>query len=137
MAEEKKTYPIPTIQEKVASLIIEMGGDRLETDIVSIMADRELEKRKPVLIQAIDRMGILSAELDKINRTDVKTLNADGSVKDESWSPKRHEEVKKAKEKIDKLTKAFEKAFSNGDLKDLNQLLQPGKQDGKDQAKRS
>lgn len=125
---------IPTIQEKVATLIAGMG-DQLETAIVDNMVDRELQKRQPILVQAIDRLGILTADLDKINREDIETRHVDGSVKDKSYSPKRIEEIKKAKDKIEKLTKAFDKAFTHGDLKDLNQLLQSGKQDGKDQTK--
>jgi len=135
MSAEFLATRIPTIQEKVAELIAKAGGDRLETELVDLLVDREMEKRKPVLVQAIDHMGVLSEELKKIDKPDHKIMNSDNTVKEEGYTPKRLEEIKKTKEKIDKLTKAFEKAFSNGNLKDLNTLLQSGKQDGKDQTK--
>ena len=121
---------VPTIQEQVAAGIAKLGP-RVETTIVDMMVDKELERRTPPIVQGLDRLSEFDVELKKTDKPDVKTLNADGSLKDESYSPKKFEEVKKIKERIQKLTNAINKALDNGDLKELNQLLQSS---GKDKA---
>jgi hypothetical protein len=114
---------VPTIQEKVAEAIANLGP-QVESNVVDVMVDKELQKRTPVIVQGLEKIAEFKVELKKVDRPDVKTLNADGSVKDESYSPKKFEEVKKIKERIEKFTNATNKALTDGDLKELNQLLQ-------------
>jgi hypothetical protein len=124
---------VPTIQEKVAQGIANLGP-QVESTVVDMLVDKELQRRTPPIVQGLDKLGELDGELKKADKPDDRTFNKDGSVKDESYSSKKIEEIKKIKERIQKLTNAINKALDNGDLKELNQLLQQG---GKDKTESS
>ena len=125
---------IKTIQDKVDHQIAETMGIQVEDWVVNHMVDRELQKRGPVIAQALDGHSKLLDELKKIDRPDHIIKDKDQKIIFEGYTSKRSEEVKKLKEKIQKLENVTDKAFKDGDLKDLNQLLQSlnSKQDKKE-----
>lgn len=116
-----------TIQTAVAEQISKIHP-RVESMVVDKLVDRAIEARVVPIAQGMDKLKELEEELKKIDHFDSKTFNADGSVKDQSYSGKRIEELKKLRDRIAKLIGAIQKAFDHGDIKDLNQLLQ-SKQD--------
>jgi histidinol dehydrogenase len=106
-------------------------GPRVESYVVDKIVDRELEKRAVPITQGMDTLTKFEEELKKVDKPDMIARDKEGKVVSEAYSSKRLEEIKKAKEKIEKLHKAIEKAYIHGDVKDLNQLNQSS---GKDKA---
>ncbi len=125
---------IKTIQDKVDLQISETMGVQVEDWVVNHMVDRELQKRGPVIAKALDGHSKLLDELKKLDRPDHIIKDKDQKVIFEGYTAKRSDEVKKLKEKIQKLENATDRAFKDGDLKELNQLLQSfgDKQDKKE-----
>ncbi len=115
---------IKTIQDKVDLQISETMGVQVEDWVVNHMVDRELQKRGPLIAQALDAHSKLEDELKKLDRPDHIIKDKDQKIIFEGYTAKRSDEVKKLKEKIQKLENATDKAFKDGDLKELNQLLQ-------------
>lgn len=126
---------IKTIQDAVLDQIQKLGP-RVESSVVDMMVDKELQKRTPAIVQGLEKLVELEKEYEKTAKPDLVSREIDGTVLSQAYSSKKIEEIKKAKEKVEKLSKAIEKAFEHGDLKDLNQLLQqsgkPDQQSGKD-----
>lgn len=107
-------------------------GPRVESYVVDKIVDRELEKRAVPITQGMDTLAKFEEELKKVDKPDMIARDKEGRIVSEAYSSKRLEEIKKAKEKIEKLHKAIEKAYLNGDIKDLIQLNQSGGQDKKE-----
>jgi len=122
---------VKTIQEKVLDQISKLG-DRVESSVVDMMVDKELNRRTPALVQGLEKLTEFEAEYKKTDKPDVITRDRDGKEISSGYSAKKLEEIKKAGERVSKLEKAIEKAFEHGDLKDLNQLLQQGGKDKKE-----
>lgn len=127
MAESKAL----SIQEEALKQIKDMAP-ALESAIVEELSAIELKRRMVPLVLGLDNLHKLDLEIKKADKPDLKFRTTEGDDV-AAYSDKKLEELKKLREKKDKLIKAWEKAFYEGELNDLNQLNQsfgkPDKQD--------
>lgn len=114
-----------SLQTKVAEMIKTNAPQQVEDKIIAALVDREVNRRSDALTKAIDNLSKMEGERKRIKPDNV-SYNEDGTVKDQSYSKAKTEEIKKLDQKIDKHTKAITKALENQDYGDVYNL-------GKDQ----
>lgn len=127
-----------TIATKVAEMIKESGSERVETEVVSVMVEREIDRRAQAAVQGLDKLAKMENEYKRIDRPDNIQLDAEGKEVSATYSPARIKERKEAREKIGKLEKSLKKALEDGDFNDLyNQVSGGGKSDQPDKQDKS
>ena len=89
------------------------------------MADAEISKRTDILFKAIEKQDAAKSALNKINRDDIIEYVANEPVT--KMSEARFKEIKKAKEGLDKLTKAIEVALTANTADSYNKLVEASK----------
>ena len=122
MSDNTKDSKVSGLLAEVADKIQTSGGainDRLRDDMV----EREVASRVAVLDKAFTRRRELSQALNKVDRADNETFNADGSVASASFSKARLQEIKKAREPLAKLESAMEKALVENDFQKLKEVV--------------
>lgn len=95
----------------------------VESEVIDALVAREVTRRKDLIVKGLDQLDGVNREFYKINKPDIQNFNADGTVANSAYSKDRLEEIKKAAEKVEKLTKALDKAIAKGDLGDLSNLV--------------
>jgi hypothetical protein len=98
---------------------IKGSGEAVRARLVDAMVEKELASRVECLDKAFQRRFELLTNLRKIERPDTETYNADGTVASASYTKARIEEIKKAKEALEKHENALEKALSTNDFSKL------------------
>jgi len=98
-----------TIQEAVAERITK-NSENVANIVIEKLAEIEISKRVDILTKAIVKQEPLEKELKKIDKNDVTTYVEGKQV--DAMSKQRFEDIKKTKEKIEKLTKAIEFALT-------------------------
>lgn len=130
MSDDQNTTQTPADEKTVgaASSLLAEVADRVKgsapqvrAQLLDNMVSRELAKRVDTLDKALQKRTELARDLNKVNRPDQETFNADGSTATQSYTKARLEEIKKAKEALSKLDNAIEKAFT-GDFQKLNEV---------------
>lgn len=122
---------IEDIQTKVLTEIAEAVDGRLASQVADLMVDRELKKRKDAIVPAIDKHAEWTANLKRLeaNPDDIKYGTDFKPVGEPGFTKKKIDEIMQLRQKIEKLEKAIIKAYTDGDLKDVNQLLGSGGKD--------
>ena len=110
-----------TIQEAVAEKITQRGENVANT-VIEKLAEVEISKRVDDITKAVQKQEQLEKDLKKINKNDVVTY-IEGTPA-EVMSKNRFEEIKKGKEKIDKLTKAIDFALTQNSFDAYNKLAE-------------
>lgn len=95
----------------------------VESEVIDTLVAREVARRKDMIVKGLDQLDSVTREFHKVNKPDIQNFNADGTVATSAYSKERLEEIKKAQEKLDKLTKALDKAIAKGDIGDLSNLV--------------
>ena len=113
-----------TIQEKVAEKIAG-SNETISAAVIDKMANTEINKRVDVLFKAIEKQDAAKAALSKINRDDITEYVLGEPVT--KMSEGRYKEIKKAKEGLDKLTKAIEVALTDNTADSYNKLAEASK----------
>jgi len=113
-----------TIQEKVAEKIAG-SNDTISAAVIDKMANTEINKRVDILFKSIEKQDAAKAALSKINYDDI-TEYVDGEPKTK-MSEARYKEIKKAKESLEKLTKAIEIALAANTADSYNKLAEASK----------
>lgn len=108
-----------TIQEAVAEKI-KLSGENVANIVIEKLAEVEITKRVTAITSAVQKQDELEKNLKKINKNDVVTY-VDG-LPTEVMSKNRFEEIKKAKEKAEKLTKAIYFALTENTADAYNKL---------------
>jgi hypothetical protein len=120
MAEQNETK-----DSKAQGLLAEVAdkikgsGDAVRQRLVDAMVEKELAQRVELLDKAFQKRFELLTGLRKIDRADQETYNADGSVATQSYTKARLDEIKKAKEALEKHENALEKALTSNDFSKL------------------
>lgn len=111
-----------------ATTVLADVADRVKTsaplvraNLVERLVNQELTSRVEKLDKALQQRTTLQRDFFKANKPDTETYNADGSVASASYSKTRLEEVKKAREALEKMDNAIEKALT-GDFQKLNEV---------------
>lgn len=110
-----------TIQEAVAEKITQ-SGENVANTVIEKLAEVEISKRVDAITKAIQKQEQLEKDLKKINKNDVVTY-VEGTPT-EVMSKNRFEEIKKGKEKIEKLTKAIDFALTQNSFDAYNKLAE-------------
>ncbi len=124
MAEDTKT-PQQLVQERITERV---GGltVALQASVVDHYVAKEEKRRADLLLRGYDKVNSLTAELAKINKPDLVGFDANGQPVSQNYSQAKIAEMKKAREKLQKLTAAFEQAFGGGPFEPLEKALQGG-----------
>lgn len=113
------------IRAAVAAGVSSLGA-RTRESVVEHFAQAQADKQAKALISGLEKLTTMERDLQKINKPDVQTFNEDGTVASATFSKERIEERKKLNEKIEKLTKAINKADESDDFGDLYNLANAG-----------
>lgn len=123
-----------TINEKIAEKIAGLVPI-VENEVIDLLVAKELKKRSDAIVTA---MGLLEVEERGFKRLvpDSVTYDDNGTATSSGFTKGRIDERKKATVKMEKLTKAIEKAITKGDMSDVYNLAnsKPEKE-GRDQGK--
>lgn len=108
-------------QEMIAEIatLVKGSGEEIVRRYITRSAEQEVAQRVDLLDKAFQKRYELIAALGKVNRADEVKKDADGKVIFESWSDSRREEVKKAKEALEKHENSLEKALTTNDFSKL------------------
>lgn len=106
-----------TLREAVATQIAALSPT-VEQAVIDALVTAETQKRADAIVKGIETLNGFQKELAKINKPDQVSYNADRTVSGESYSKDRLDAIEKITKKIDKLTKALDKALG-GDMGDL------------------
>jgi hypothetical protein len=110
-----------TIQEVTAEKITAISPTIADT-VATNLAQIEINKRVENITKAIAKQDQLAKDLKKIDKNDVDTY-VDGQPHS-AMSKSRFEEIKKAKEKIDNLTKSIDNALTTNTPDAYNKLAE-------------
>lgn len=113
---------MPTIHEKVAERLSDISP-AVTDKVVDLLVDKEVNKRVDNITQGLAKLDDLEKERRKHSKPDVQTYKEDLSPADPQFSKERVDAIQKLNQKIEKLTKALDKAIDAGDFGDLNNLL--------------
>lgn len=123
-----------SVQIKIAESIANISP-KVEDQVVEVLVERELEKRSNAIVKAMDTLSKFEVDLKKI-RPDQTSFSETGEKVSETYSKVKLEEKNKLLQKLDKNTKAINKALETGDYQDVYNLNkqggEPAKQDTAD-----
>lgn len=118
--EDTKQSATTSVLAEVAS-ILKNSAPTVKDRLVAALTERELVKRVDLLDKALVKLRDFKKEVDKIKPQDQFDL--DGNKVATFLSKQQHEDLKKAKEKVQKLEKAFEKALAGEEFDKLSNLV--------------
>ena len=113
-----------TVHDMATEQLAELGPSVM-AEVASRMAQREVQKRADKMVQAIDKIAVLTLDHKKLGPDDVR-YNEAGEKISEAYTKKRIDEINKSKSNIEKLQAAVAKAHSLGDYSDIDKLLGGG-----------
>lgn len=111
-----------TIREAVADQI-KVISPKVGEIVIETFVKIEVEKRAEAIVKGFNKLTEYERVGYKLAKGDVITYNADGSVAAQTFTKERLEETKKNTEKVEKITRALDKALVKGDLSDLLNLV--------------
>jgi hypothetical protein len=112
---------MPTINEQVGEKLKAIAPV-VENKVVDLLVDKEVNRRVEIITQGLGKLEELDRESRKLSKPDVESYDGDGNLSSSGYSKVRKEEREKLAQRIDKLTKAVEKAVG-GDIGDLANLV--------------
>jgi hypothetical protein len=122
MSEDKISPAVQLVADvKEAISKAEQSGD-VRKGAIDFLANEEIAKRRDLLVKALLLRRDAETAVRKASKFDVKNYGADGAVVFEGYSGKAAEELKKAKEKLDKIDKAIAAAISSADYELIRKL---------------
>jgi hypothetical protein len=97
------------------------SGPAVRERVVSALVEREVVARVELLDKALAKRTETEKDLRKL-KPDVENYDADGKLVSSSYSKAKADELKKARESLDKLEKALDKALVDNDFSKLREL---------------
>jgi hypothetical protein len=86
--------------------------------VIEHLVNKELMRRSEAVINGMSELDKLKNEARKM-KPDMISYNLDGSIASSTWSKAKLDEKNKADQKIEKITKAIDKALTDNDYSDL------------------
>jgi len=108
-----------TLLEEVKDIINKSGPD-VRVRVVSALAEKVIVERVELTKKGLDKYNEARGNFRKVNKPDNVFQDATGK-KVELMSTAKVEEVKKAKEALERIEKALEKAFVDNDFTKLQE----------------
>lgn len=93
----------------------------IRSRVVTALVEAESSARADMLSNALIERKKLEGEIKKV-RPDVKTYDEDGKILSESYTKQQVDDLKKLKEKLQKLDKELNKAITEADYEGLKNL---------------
>lgn len=100
---------------------IKQSGPDVYNRLRDAMVEKEISERVSLLDKALQKRFTLMTDLRKVDKPDNEAFNADGSLASGTYSKARLEEIKKAKEALQKHEGALEKALATNDFSKLKE----------------
>jgi hypothetical protein len=100
---------------------IKQSGPEVYNRLRDKMVDTEISERVALLDKGLQKRFTLMTDLRKVDKPDNEAFNADGSLAHGTYSKARLEEIKKAKEALQKHEGALEKALASNDFSKLKE----------------
>jgi hypothetical protein len=116
-----------TKENKAKSLLAEVANrvkgtnDIVQETYITKLVQKEVEQRVDLLDKAMQKRFTCLTELNKINRPDVETFDADGKLASGTYTKDRLKAIKDAKENLAKVENAIDKALA-GDWSKVKEL---------------
>lgn len=116
-----------TKENKAKSLLAEVAervkgsNDLVQEAYISKLVTKEVEQRVDLLDKAMQKRFTCLSELNKVNRPDVETFDADGKLASGTYTKDRLKMIKEAKEALAKVENAIDKALA-GDWSKVKEL---------------
>lgn len=111
-----------TIQEKVAEKIAGSGENIADT-VVNKLAEVEISKRVDILTEAIKKQEGVEKDFNKVDGKNDVTTYVDGKEVT-AMSKGRFDEIKKAKENVEKLNNAIDEALTKNTTEAYTKLYE-------------
>ena len=112
---------MPSVKEVVTERLGSVGPV-VRDKVINILVETEVEKRTTAVVNVVRKLDEAVVALRKVNKPDIETFNADGSVASAQFSKTRLDDIKKAKEVVEKLEAALENAFEKSDFTKVFEL---------------
>lgn len=105
--------PFTKIQQTVATTIAD-SGERVFNEVVSAMADQEIDRRIAATISVVADIHKTGSELNKTRKQTVKTFEIEdpSKIASESYTPDTVKEINVLEKKLAKLNKALDAAYA-------------------------
>lgn len=116
-----------TITTKVAEALAGIGPS-VEADVISALSDREVKKRSEAIVIVYDKLQKLQSDYKKLG-PDLGVYDAAGKETSSGYSKQRIKDRNDLSGKIDKYSKAIEKALA-GDCSDIYNLSRGSDKEG-------
>lgn len=115
---------IVDLQSKVKIGVTNKHRDNLTDDVVNTLVEEVIAERTSKLVAAYKKIQVLQKELNKFKPDIEGTFDSDGNeVTPATFSGKLVKQVKDKKGEISKLETAIEKAVTEADFGQLNNLV--------------
>lgn len=127
MSEEKEKHRQATITEKVAEKI-SACGEHVESSVIDALVEVEVLRRTKIITEAVGFIGNFEKAYKKLDQPDGKVHVGIERTPQVTFSDNRIKEIAKAKETLQRLHAAFNKALNNNkaeDYDELQKLLKP------------
>jgi hypothetical protein len=123
------TVPVVTapVSKSVAlmaevSASVKESAPQVRQRLVAALVEKEVISRVSLLETCLNKRVEAEKELKKASKPDTETFDADGKVVAATFSKSAADALKKARETLDKLDKAMEKALGENDFSKLKEL---------------
>jgi hypothetical protein len=91
--------------------------------VIDSLVEREVAARTDILDKALAKRTELDREIRKLQKPDVEQFDHEGKVMSASFSKARVDELKKAREGLEKLEKAIDKAITDNDFSKVKEIV--------------
>lgn len=130
MTEETNNKPtvkpaIVSLREDLASRLIEVAPSVKDT-VINELVSKEIERRKNIILTALDRDSQLNKDLSKI-KPDCQLFDRAGIMVSESFTKQANEQRANLEKNITKLNNLIEQAMTKNEWKPLEDLLSSAK----------
>lgn len=114
--------PSQLLNEEFKSLLDASSG-KVKERVLEAKVEQEIASRVELITKALAELKTKNQELSKLsNKPDREEFNASGESILKSWSKESLENMKKLRERIEKLETALEKAMNENKYEDLKNL---------------
>ena len=121
MSEERN---LVVLRERIEKLVND--GARINDRVAEKLSQVEIERRADLIANGIATLDRAKTDLRKVEKPDNQMFNLDGTPVPGGYSKQKLDEIKKAKDRIESLEGALDKAIGSADFKKLGELLGKG-----------
>ncbi len=97
------------------------SGSAIQERYINTLVEKEITDRVGLLDKAMQKRFTCLSELNKVNRPDVETFDAEGKLVSGTYTKERIKAIREAKEALAKVENAIDKALG-GDWQKVKEL---------------